>query len=92
MKLRKLVKLASKGYEKDFPESSLTEFTDKAGVPLRPMPSGDSLAAFIVRELHETYIPDVSRTAQLVEAVRVMEAARLNLDNVIEALQEAIKD
>jgi hypothetical protein len=89
MKLMDLVLICNEGYRRDFPESSLLEFVNpRSGQPLLRMPSpiGDTLALFIVRELAETFDPDASDDEQIAETVRVMTAARDNLENVISAL------
>jgi hypothetical protein len=47
---------------------------------------GDGLAEFIASELEETFDEEASDDKQLEEAIRVMEIARKDLRNVIEAL------
>ncbi len=91
MKLYHLILLADAGYTQDFPESSLLRLVNpRSGQPLLRMPSpiGDTLALFIVRELAETFDPKASDDEQIAEAVRVMTAAKNNLENVISALEE----
>src|SRR5208282_4297897 len=81
-----LLTAADKGYTKDFPESSLLEFVDEHGGPLSPAPTGDTLALFVVRELADTYDPQADDETQTATAVRAIEAARTNLDNINDAL------
>ncbi len=91
MKLIDLVLICNEGYTQDFPESSLLEYVNlRSGQPLLKMPSplGDSLAVFVIRELAETFDPDASDGEQIAEAVRVMSAARDNLENVVTALEK----
>lgn len=91
MRLIELIVLCDAGYTQDFPESSLLEYINpRSGGPLLKLPSpiGDTLALFVVRELSETFDPDASDEEQLSEAIRVMAAARNNLDNIVSALEE----
>jgi hypothetical protein len=91
MTLMQLIHLCETGYTKDFPESSLLAFVNqRQGTPLRMLPSpiGDTLALFIVRELGETYDADASDEGQIAEAIRVMEMARTNIENVINILRD----
>lgn len=48
---------------------------------------GDTLAKFVEVELRETFDPDVGTRDQLVEALRVMETARDELQGVVDALE-----
>lgn len=50
---------------------------------------GDTLAKFIAVELKDTYYSGASSEAQLREALRVMETARDQLNDVIAALEDA---
>ena len=91
MKLIQLVRICDGAYSQDFPESSLLELVNqRSGKPLKRMPSpiGDTLALFVVRELAETYDADANDEQQITEAVRVMEMAKGNLENIICALNE----
>lgn len=90
MTLLQLIGLCEAGYSKDFPESSLLSLVNRrSGAPLKRLPSpvGDTLALFVVRELAETFDPEASDEQQVAEAIRVMEMASANLDNIITALQ-----
>ncbi len=90
MKLIELVRICEEGYTTDFPESSLLALVNpREGTPLLKLPSpiGDTLALFIVRDLAETFDPDASDEQQLAEAIRAMEMARTNLENVVSALR-----
>lgn len=51
---------------------------------------GDMLAKFIEIELRETFNSDVSTHDQLIEALRVMETARDELQEVVDVLEEAL--
>lgn len=51
--------------------------------------AGDGLAEFIVREIADTYDESASDHDQIEEAIRVMQRARFELQNIIEALQSA---
>lgn len=90
MKLLELITTCDEGYRQDFSESSLLEFVHKkTGRPLERLPSpiGDTLALFIVRELAETFDPEATDQQQIVEAIRVIERAKSNLDSIVMALQ-----
>ena len=90
MKLIELIRICDGAYIQDFPESSLLELVNqRSGQPLKriPSPVGDTLALFVVRELAETFDAEASDDQQITEAIRVMEMARGNLDNIISALQ-----
>ena len=89
MQLIQLLQIANGGYVKDFPESPLLDLVNKkTGQPLKRQPGGDSLALFVVIELAETYDEEATDDEQLEEAVRVMTAARDNLENIIVALEK----
>ena len=85
MKFIDIVKLAERGYAKDFPESILLDFVDEQGNPKDE--SGDTLALFIVRELHETFDDEAREEDQIDAAINAMRKARSDLDNVIAALE-----
>ncbi len=51
--------------------------------------TGDSLATFIVREIADTYDESATDDEQIAEAIRVLQRARFELQNIIEALQSA---
>lgn len=51
--------------------------------------AGDTLAKFIVVEISETFEPAASTDDQLEEAIRVMQSARNQLNDLIEGLEEA---
>lgn len=80
MKLVDLLNRANEGYDDGY----LAEYFDeKTGAKKKG--SGDGLAKFIVDEITETY--DSARPIE--EAVRVLESARRQLDEVIRALEGA---
>lgn len=99
MKLIELIALADCGYMRGYVDnrgenaiSSLLDFVNRhTGKPLptEAQPGGDTLALFVVRELAETFDEDAPDRAQLAEAVRVMELARDDLDNVLATLDKA---
>lgn len=51
--------------------------------------AGDGLATFIVREIADTYDESATDDEQIAEAIRVLQRARFELQNIIEALQSA---
>jgi hypothetical protein len=81
MKLVDLLKKANQGYDDGF----LSEyFSEETGELIEGQ--GDTLARFVVIELSETFDPDADDDAQLMEATRVMESVKDDIQNVIEAL------
>ena len=91
MKLIELIQKCSKGYEKDFPESSLTCQCDAAGVPwsweeYQRQGIGDTLGRFVVLEISETFDEDTSDESQIHEAILVIQNAMTNLDNILSQL------
>jgi len=54
----------------------------------RKIGSGDTLAAFIVSELRESFDTKSSRKRQVAAAVRVLEHARKDIQDAISGLQE----
>ena len=84
MRLVNLLNLASIGYRDgdldSFFDSDTGEYIDN---------TGDTLAMFIVRELHSTFLPDTEDQAQLEEAIRAMTVGKGELESVIKALTEA---
>ncbi len=90
MKLTELIGRANRGYEADVVLTTLTGFYDmETGEPLAA-PSGDGLAGFIVTELAETFDDTATDEEELTEAVRVIERARTDFDNIIAALEETL--
>jgi hypothetical protein len=80
MKLVTLLDRANEGYADGF----LANYYTRAGH--RKAGNGDILAEFIVRELTETFDDAASDIAQLNEAGRALEAAREDIEGVIDAL------
>lgn len=90
MKLTELIERANRGYEADGGLTTLTGFYDmETGEPLANS-SGDGLVGFIVTELAETFDDTATDEEQLTEAVRVIERARTDFDNIIAALEETL--
>lgn len=68
------------------PDSPLVEQVDETGRPLNPPTEGDTLATFVVRELHDAFDPDAGDEAQAAEASRVIQRAAEDLLAVADAL------
>jgi hypothetical protein len=85
MTLTRLLKLANRGY----PNRDLRLYFRPDETEREPEYSWDTLAQFIVRELRDTYDPDASDLDQLAEAVRVLDAAKRDIDGVIDMLMRA---
>jgi hypothetical protein len=85
MTLARLLKLANLGY----PDRDLQHYFRPDGTERDPTYTWDTLAQFIVRELRDTYDPDASDLDQLAGAVRVLDAAKRDIDGVIDMLMRA---
>ena len=83
MKLVEILNKANEGYDDGF----LTEYYNETTGELKDG-FGDGLAKFIVVEIAETYDSEASDEDQINEAVRVLEAAKQDLDGVIDALSK----
>lgn len=93
MRLIELLAICHEAYSQDFPESSLLSLVNqRSGEPLKRLPSpiGDTLALFMVRELAETFDAEASDGEQIAEALRVMEMAQANIDNIISVLERRL--
>lgn len=84
MTLAHLLKLANLGY----PDRYLSEYFHRDGSE-NPDGAGDTLAQFIVRELHDTHDPESSDLDQIDEAVGVLTKAQSDLESIIEILLQA---
>jgi len=83
MKIVQLLNSANKGYQDDlapYYDEETGEYIDD---------SGDTLAMFIVRELHSTFLPDTEDRAQLEEAIRALTVGKGELESVIQVLRES---
>lgn len=73
-----------------YPDEFTREYWDeKKGCPKES--SGDTLAEFIVREIHDTFDPKAEASAQLQEAARVMRAAGRELGDIAETLERTLE-
>lgn len=73
------------------PDKYLVDYYDTKTGEFDESGSGDTLAEFVVRELIETFVAKDTDEEQIDEAVRVMERAREELENVINALDRLRK-
>ena len=85
MKFKELLGVANSGYSKENGDIDLTKINPKGGGRFH----GDSLADFVVRELHDTFDQRADDGEQLGEAIRVMRMARRDIENTIAALEDA---
>ena len=82
MKLSEIIAIASRAY----PDSAVQAyFEDLEGQ------HGDTLAEFIVRELHDVHDANAGSQDQLSEAAKAIRRARDELDNVLAALEGEIE-
>jgi hypothetical protein len=86
LKTKELLDIANKGY----PDGFLATYYDKNGKFCES--TGDSLARFIVVELIETFDPKLTDEEQLDSAVRTLERAKQDIQDVINSLQQALVD
>ncbi len=77
MTLEKLIEMANEAYGDDLVRAYHDQPDEN---------HGDTLAKFIVLELHDTFDPDATDAEQLAEAVRVMESGSRQLAHVAEHL------
>lgn len=82
MKLKELIAIADEAY----PDGLVALYTNDKTGKFEDGPHGDGLARFIACELCETFEPKASKKDQLNEAVRVLERAQSELQEVIDAL------
>lgn len=85
--LRQIIETAASAYEIDGAWDDLI-FDD---CTRNTEPSGDTLADFVLLELHETNEPTADRQEQIEEAIRVMTNGWNDLGRVVSAL-EAMRD
>ena len=73
-----------------YPDEFTREYWDeKKSMPKES--SGDTLAEFIVREIHDTFDPKAAASAQLQEAARVMRTAERELGEIAEMLERTLE-
>lgn len=78
--LKELLDKAGEGYE----NLDMYYFEDGS---FDPYGHGDGLAMFIVRELSDTFDTNLTKSEKLEEAIRMMQNAIRDLENVVEALE-----
>jgi hypothetical protein len=85
MTLLELLNAANQGY----PDGYLAEYYNtKTGTRKRKRGQGDTLAEFIVLELIDTFDSKTSDDSQINLATQILERARRDLFNVIQALED----
>lgn len=82
MKINELMKLVGDHYD----DRGTDAFWDYKNERIDCDGTGDTLAEFIVREIYETFEPANSTDDQLEEAIRVMQCARNQLNDVVSGL------
>ncbi len=87
MKLVELLNAANEGY----PDSFLTTYYNEETGEHKEG-NGDLLAWFIVEEIRETYDLDATKREQIREAIRVLDNANEQLQNVNNALIDEYPD
>lgn len=87
MTLKKIIDIADKTYPDGLIGLYFNEKTGRAKKTTSPG-YGDGLARFICMELCETYDKDASDEKQLAEAIRVMETAQREVQDVVTALHK----
>lgn len=81
MTIEELIKIASDAYDSD--DMVLRYFEDPTEA------HGDTLAKFVCEELYETFDADGDEDDQYTEAIRVMQSAQRQLQDVVSALESA---
>ena len=90
MTLAELLKTANQGW----PEQTLADLFDPetgAEVP-NAHEIGDTLALFILQNMREMYHPKASARENLKQAVNIMEIVREDINGVISALLDALRN
>lgn len=78
MKLQQLINIANDAY----PDDMILQYFEK------PKGNhGDTLAKFITVELEETFSEESDSDTQIAEAIRAMNTAKREIDNVIRGLE-----
>lgn len=83
LSVSELLNAANKHYD----ERYLAEYFEQATGAAKAG-AGDGLAEFIVRELRETFDEHSTRQAQVASAIRVLQNANKDIQNVIDGLRE----
>jgi hypothetical protein len=90
MRLIDLLNIANRGYPDQW--LSLLYHNQTGEILDDADQQGDTLALFIVRELTETFEPTNASDIQLLEAIRVLEKARHEMQEVVAALTLAMNE
>lgn len=85
MKFKDLLEIANQGYAKDDTGVDLRSINPKGSQFM----VGDTLAVFVVRELHDTFDQLADDEEQVDEAIRVLRTAVKDLQNTIDAFAVA---
>ena len=85
LSLIEVLNIASKGY----PDEYLLVYYDETTGKFNEDGSGDTLAEFIVREISDSFDPDLPKTQQLQEVTRVLRKAIGDLESVIKSVEAA---
>lgn len=85
MKINELIELVGEHYDDNFTD----EYWNYTNERFDPNGGGDGLAKFVVIEINDTFEPDATTDEQLEEAIRVMQAARNQLNDLIAGLEQA---
>ena len=87
MKIDEIIAITNQSY----PDGMIAQYWDeKKHRPLGVQAArnvGDGLARFIVQELFETFDAEASDGDQITEAIRVMDSARREIDQIIGAFE-----
>jgi hypothetical protein len=86
MKKVELMELAQQGYAYD----CALPFNKKTGEPLRSA-KGNDLSLFIVRKLSETYDLKANKEVNVHQAIKALESAQFDLENVKAELYKALQ-
>lgn len=86
MNLKTLIAMASRAYPDDYIIGAYNPKTKHAKED-----HGDGLAAFVINELSDTFDSHASTTSQLLEALRVISNAKVELENISDALDKYLR-
>ena len=86
MTFPELIKLVDKGW---YEENGITSLLDQNGEIDETNVEDDTLALFIAKELKDTFDDDSDDENQVLDAITALDAARRDLDKIIDALENA---
>ncbi len=85
MKINEMMRLVAAGYG----DGGTDAFWDYGNEMMDCEGTGDTLAEFVVREIHDTFDPQATEDEQMEEAIRVMKCAERQIHDLVYSLGHA---